>query len=84
MSIASLASMWLLQNALHAGKLVAAQPGMTLLDPVVSIIWGAGVPRIHARRHLHSVYRNQRRGDCRERGCVVRIAAGGGRERWLN
>ncbi|HET6631175.1 MAG TPA: DMT family transporter [Rhodanobacteraceae bacterium] len=33
-------SMWLLQNALHAGKLAAAQPGMTLLDPAVSIVWG--------------------------------------------
>ncbi|HET7307154.1 MAG TPA: DMT family transporter [Gammaproteobacteria bacterium] len=39
--IAAVAGMWLLQNAVHAGKLVAAQPGITLLDPAVSIVWGA-------------------------------------------
>ncbi|HET6655293.1 MAG TPA: DMT family transporter, partial [Gammaproteobacteria bacterium] len=39
--IAAVAGMWLLQNAVHAGKLVAAQPGITLLDPAVAIVWGA-------------------------------------------
>src|SRR5699024_679263 len=39
--LAGMAGMWLLQNALHAGKLVAAQPGMTLFDPIVAIAWGA-------------------------------------------
>lgn len=39
--LVGIAGMWLLQNALHAGKLVAAQPGITLLDPMVSIVWGA-------------------------------------------
>ncbi len=34
------ASMYLLQNAVAAGKLVAAQPGFTLADPVVAILWG--------------------------------------------
>lgn len=33
-------SMYLLQNAMSAGKLVAAQPGFTLVDPVVAILWG--------------------------------------------
>lgn len=33
-------SMWLLQNAMAAGKLAAAQPGFTLTDPVVAILWG--------------------------------------------
>jgi drug/metabolite transporter (DMT)-like permease len=29
-----------MQWALHAGPLVAAQPGFTLMDPIVSILWG--------------------------------------------
>lgn len=37
---AGLVGMFLMQNALQAGNLVAAQPGITLLDPVVGIIWG--------------------------------------------
>jgi hypothetical protein len=31
------------QNAINAGRLAAAQPGVTLADPYVSIIWGAVV-----------------------------------------
>jgi drug/metabolite transporter (DMT)-like permease len=38
-----LAAMYLLQNALQAGTLVAVQPGLTLTDPVVSILWGVVV-----------------------------------------
>jgi drug/metabolite transporter (DMT)-like permease len=34
------AAMFLMQNALHAGRLVAAQPGMTLGDPAIAILWG--------------------------------------------
>jgi len=30
----------LMQAALHAGPLIAAQPGFTLMDPIVSILWG--------------------------------------------
>jgi len=30
----------LMQSALHMGPLIAAQPGFTLMDPVVSILWG--------------------------------------------
>jgi len=30
----------LMQWALHSGPLLAAQPGFTLLDPLVSILWG--------------------------------------------
>lgn len=37
------AAMYLLQNALQAGSLVAVQPGLTLTDPVVSIVWGVVV-----------------------------------------
>jgi drug/metabolite transporter (DMT)-like permease len=32
--------MFLLQSALNAGQLIAAQPGLTLTDPIVSILWG--------------------------------------------
>ncbi len=39
--VAGIAGGWLLQNAVHAGKLVAAQPGITLLNPAVAILWGA-------------------------------------------
>lgn len=34
------AGFFLLQHALRAGRLVASQPGMTLADPLVAIIWG--------------------------------------------
>jgi hypothetical protein len=38
-----LGGMFLLQNSLHAGRLIAAQPGITLADPVVAIVWGVVV-----------------------------------------
>lgn len=41
--VAGVTAVWLRQNADNAGQLVAAQPGMTLADPYVSIIWGAAV-----------------------------------------
>jgi drug/metabolite transporter (DMT)-like permease len=37
---AGLISTWLLQNAYHAGTLAAAQPGVTLADPVIATLWG--------------------------------------------
>jgi drug/metabolite transporter (DMT)-like permease len=43
MIAAGLGAMFLLQNALHAGRLVVAQPGITLADPVVAIVWGVVV-----------------------------------------
>ncbi|MGH8118807.1 MAG: DMT family transporter [Rhodanobacteraceae bacterium] len=39
--LSAIAGGWLMQNAVHAGKLVAAQPGIKLLDPAVAIVWGA-------------------------------------------
>lgn len=39
-ALAGIASVILIQAALHAGTLVAAQPGITLLDPLVSLLWG--------------------------------------------
>lgn len=38
--LAGIGSVVLVQAALHAGTLVAAQPGITLLDPLVSLLWG--------------------------------------------
>jgi hypothetical protein len=40
---AGVTAFWLSQNAVNAGKLAAAQPGMTLADPCVSIAWGVTV-----------------------------------------
>jgi len=33
-------AMFILQSALNAGRLIAAQPGVTLSDPIVSVLWG--------------------------------------------
>lgn len=40
MALSGLTAMFLMQNALQAGRLIAAQPGITLADPGVSILWG--------------------------------------------
>lgn len=40
---AGLLAFWLDQNAMNAGRLAAAQPGITLGDPFVSIAWGVTV-----------------------------------------
>jgi drug/metabolite transporter (DMT)-like permease len=40
MVASGLTAMYLMQNALQAGSLVAAQPGITLADPGVAILWG--------------------------------------------
>lgn len=40
MAVSGLLGMYLLQTALHAGRLIAAQPGITLLDPFTAIVWG--------------------------------------------
>lgn len=42
-------SLFLVQSAMNAGRLLAAQPGLTLADPVVSIVWGVLVFREHVR-----------------------------------
>lgn len=36
-------AMFLLQNALQAGRLAASQPGLTLSDPIVATIWGVAL-----------------------------------------
>jgi drug/metabolite transporter (DMT)-like permease len=40
MIAAGVLGMFLVQFAFNAGRLIAAQPGLTLSDPVVSIMWG--------------------------------------------
>lgn len=40
MVLTGLFAMFLVQNAMQSGKIVAAQPGITLLDPFVAILWG--------------------------------------------
>lgn len=42
-------SFFLLQNALTAGNLVASQPGFTLTNPLVSVVWGLAVFGEHSR-----------------------------------
>lgn len=37
------AGFFVLQHALRAGRLVASQPGMTLANPLVAIVWGVAV-----------------------------------------
>jgi drug/metabolite transporter (DMT)-like permease len=41
--------MFLVQSSLNAGRLVAAQPGLTLTDPLVSMLWGTLVFREQVR-----------------------------------
>jgi hypothetical protein len=40
MAAAGIGSVFLLQNALQSGTLVAAQPALTISDPVASVIYG--------------------------------------------
>lgn len=49
MVVFGIASLGLVQAALNAGTLVAAQPGITLLDPLVSLLWGTVVIGEHTR-----------------------------------
>ncbi|REH39332.1 hypothetical protein BCF44_113187 [Kutzneria buriramensis] len=42
-------SFFLLQNALQAGTLVASQPGMTLSNPLLAMVWGFTLFGEHAR-----------------------------------
>lgn len=49
MIVAGAGAMFLLQSAMHAGRLLATQPGLTIADPVVSILWGVLVFRENVR-----------------------------------
>jgi drug/metabolite transporter (DMT)-like permease len=43
MAAAGVGALVLVQAALRCGTLVAVQPGLTVLDPVVSVVWGTAV-----------------------------------------
>jgi hypothetical protein len=49
---AAITATWLVQNAYHAGRLAAAQPGITLADPAVSTAWGIVIFGEHVRTGL--------------------------------
>jgi hypothetical protein len=49
MMVSGFGALFLLQSAMNAGRLLATQPGLTLVDPVISILWGVIVFREHAR-----------------------------------
>lgn len=38
--VAGCLGFFLTQSALNAGRLVAAQPGISLMDPIISVLWG--------------------------------------------
>ncbi|MEV7687454.1 DMT family transporter [Streptomyces bungoensis] len=40
MAAAGACAMFLLQSTMHAGPLLVTQPGLTMADPVVAILWG--------------------------------------------
>jgi drug/metabolite transporter (DMT)-like permease len=43
MVAAGVLGLFLTQSAMNAGQLIAAQPGLTLSDPIVSVLWGVTV-----------------------------------------
>lgn len=53
MVVAGALAMFLLQSALSSGTLVAAQPGFTGADPIVSILWGVLAFGEHVRGGWH-------------------------------
>jgi hypothetical protein len=49
MIAAGVTGMFLVQSAMNAGRLIAAQPGLTLSDPIVSVLWGTLIFREQVR-----------------------------------
>ena len=47
----------IMQWALHTGPLLAAQPGFTLMDPLVSILWGCSFLAMLTRTRITSRWR---------------------------
>jgi drug/metabolite transporter (DMT)-like permease len=43
MIAAGVLAMFLLQSAVNAGRLIAAQPALTLANPIVAVLWGVAV-----------------------------------------
>lgn len=52
MAVTGLLAMFLLQTALQAGTLAAAQPGITIADPIVAVLWGVVAFREHVAAGL--------------------------------
>lgn len=49
MIAAGATGLFLLQSAVNAGRLLAAQPGLTMADPIVSVLWGVLIFREQVR-----------------------------------
>lgn len=49
MVVAGAAGVFLTQSALNAGRLTASQPGISLMDPIISVLWGILVFREEVR-----------------------------------
>jgi drug/metabolite transporter (DMT)-like permease len=67
MIASGVAGMFLTQSALNAGRLLVAQPGLTLADPVVAVAWGVFGFGEHVRGGPYIVL---------ELACVAAIVAG--------
>lgn len=48
-------AMWLLINAYAAGRIAASQPGITLLDPTIAMLWGVFVFHEQVRGGTYTV-----------------------------
>jgi drug/metabolite transporter (DMT)-like permease len=55
MAATGVLGMFLTQSALNAGRLIAAQPGLTLTDPIISVLWGVLVFGEQARGGVYIV-----------------------------
>jgi drug/metabolite transporter (DMT)-like permease len=55
MVAAGVLAMFLMQSAMNAGRLLAAQPGLTLSDPIVSILWGVLAFDERVRGGMHTL-----------------------------
>jgi drug/metabolite transporter (DMT)-like permease len=66
-------AMFLLQNALQAGRLIAAQPGITIADPIVAIGWG--VTAFGERVHSGGWIAGEVIGALAMAGCAVLLSA---------
>lgn len=56
MIAAGVLAMFLMQSAMNAGRLLAAQPGLTLSDPIVSILWGVLAFHEEVRGGMHILF----------------------------
>ena len=88
MIAAGVLGMFLLQSAMNAGRLIAAQPGLTLSDPIVSIAWGVLVfrranPGWLVSRHVGNQWPVPGLGRCRPGPLPAPVRSFGRRRRTL-